>query len=99
MKRQTGTTLSMVFMCTFFLAIAGHSFAGQKPEDKTNGKEVNQEVKEALEAVRDYSADKRDEAVKKVRIAIDDLDTRIEDIESRVSWTAMRLCPRLTTRQ
>jgi hypothetical protein len=99
MKSRTGMTISMVFMWTFFLAIAGHSSAGQKPEDKTNGKEVGQEVKEALEAVRDYSADKRDEAVKKVRIAIDDLDTRIEDIESRVSWTAMRLCPRLTTRQ
>ncbi len=91
MKSRMGMTISMVCIWSFFLAIAGHSFAGPKPEDKTTGKEVNQEVKEALEAVRDYSADRRDEAVKKVRIAIDDLDRRVEDIESRVEeqWNQM----------
>jgi hypothetical protein len=84
MKSRMGTNIAMVFIWIFLLTIAGNSFAAQKQEDNTNGKEVRQEVKEALEALRNYSADKRDEAVKKVRIAIDDLDRRIEDIETRV---------------
>jgi peptidoglycan hydrolase CwlO-like protein len=91
MKRRIATNVAMVFIWTFFLAFTGHSFAAQAPEDKTTGKEVRQEVKEALEAVKNYSADKRDEAVKKVRIAIDDLDRRIENIESRIEeqWNQM----------
>jgi len=91
MKSRMGTNIAMVVIWIFLLTIAGHSFAAQTPEDDTTGKEVRQEVKEALEAVRNYSADKRDEAIKKVRIALDDLDRRIEDIETRVEeqWNQM----------
>lgn len=92
MKSRMGMNMCVLFTWTFILTIAGHSFAAQKPEeDNTTGKEVRHEVKEALEAVKTYSADKRDEAVKKVRIAIDDLDRRIEDIESRVEEQWNRL--------
>jgi len=74
-----------------FFTIGGIPFAGQKPDDKTTLKEVRQEVKEAVEAMENYTVDQRDEALKKVRVAVDDLDTRIEDLENQVDrkWDRM----------
>jgi len=92
--------LAIVFVSTVFLIMASTSLAGQKPDDKTKPKEVGQEVKEAVEAIKNYSADQRDEALKKVRIAIDDLDARIEEMETRVEnkWDQMDKAARDKTR-
>ncbi len=54
-------------------------------------KEVGQEVKEAVQAIKEYSADQKDEAVKKGKTVLDNLDGRIEQMESRIKreWDQM----------
>jgi hypothetical protein len=46
--------------------------------------EVQMQVGEALDAIKDYSADKRDEAVAAGRQLMDSLDRRIEEMQARV---------------
>jgi hypothetical protein len=58
--------------------------AEQQSEDKTTIKEVQQELQDAAEAIKDYSVDQRDEAVAKMRAALEDLDARIDRIETQV---------------
>jgi hypothetical protein len=81
----------IVVLSVVFLMFAGISFAAQKAGGKTGQKEVSQEVKEAIEAIKNYSADQRDEAVKKVKVAMDRLDARIQGMEDRLDkkWDQM----------
>lgn len=64
------------------------AFSADRPAEK---KEVGQEVKEAVEAIKEYSADQKDEAVKKGKAVLDNLDGRIEQMESRIKkdWDKM----------
>ena len=91
MKIHKMANMGIAFVSIFFLSAANVSTAAQKSEEKTAQEEVSQEVKETLEAIKKYSADQRDEALKKVRVAIDDLDARIEELETRVEnrWDQM----------
>lgn len=50
---------------------------------KTTREDVRKEVREAIDAIKSYSADKRDEAVNKAKAALDDFDARMEKAEQR----------------
>ena len=50
---------------------------------KTIREDVRKEVREAIDAIKSYSADKRDEAVDKAKSALDNFDARMEKIEQR----------------
>jgi hypothetical protein len=90
MKITIITTL-LVFVSGVLFTIGGIALAGENPGDKTRTKEVKQEFREAVEALKDYSADQRDEALKRVKVAVSDLDARIEDLENGVEekWDRM----------
>lgn len=64
------------------------AFSADRPAEK---KEVGKEVKEAVEAIKEYSADQKDEAVKKGKAVLDNLDDHIEHLESRIKkdWDKM----------
>jgi hypothetical protein len=83
--------ISLVFLPLLCLMLAGISFAAQKAGDPTGQKEVSQEVKEAFDAIKNYSAEQRDEAVKKVKVAMDRLDASIQGMEDRLEkkWGQM----------
>jgi hypothetical protein len=91
MKTKTPSKANLVFITAVFFAIASVSFAAQTPADKTTTKEVKEKVVEAAEAIKNYSADQRDEAVKKAKAALDDLDVRIDRMESQLDkkWNQM----------
>ena len=61
--------------------------AAQSLADETTSKDVKKEVGEAGAAIKNYSVEQRDEAVKNAKIALDDLDARIDrlaaDIDSK----------------
>ena len=78
-----------------FLALAPVSFA-----DQTTMKEVKQEVADAAKAIKDYSIDQRDQAVKKVKSALDDLDSRIDKLQDRIddNWDKMNKATRQKTK-
>jgi len=54
-------------------------------------REVGREVEEAVEAIKEYSADQKEAAVKKGKALLDHLDGRIEQLESRMKkdWDRM----------
>jgi hypothetical protein len=88
MKKKMVSLVFLPFLCLMF---AGISFAAQKAGDKSGQKEVTQEVKEGFEAIKNYSAEQRDEAVKKGKIAMDRLDASIQGMEDRLEkkWGQM----------
>jgi len=91
MKTQELRKATLLFITAAFFAIGSVSFAAQTPADKTTTKEVKQKVAEAAEAIKNYSVDQRDEAVKKAKVALDDLDARIDRMESQLNkkWDQM----------
>jgi hypothetical protein len=87
-------TLSLIAVA--LLGIATASPASQheaaKPESgKTTAKEVRQEMSDATEAIKGYTADKRDEAAAKAKAGLDALDARINALEARIdkNWEKM----------
>ncbi len=77
---------AIVSLILFF--IGASVFADQR---NTNFEEVKQETKEALEAIKKYSAEQRRETVKDVKAVIEELDANIERLESRIDrkWSEM----------
>lgn len=64
------------------------AFPADPPAEK---KAVGKEVKEAVEAIKEYSAEQKDEAVKKGKAVLDNLDDHIEQLEARMKkdWDRM----------
>jgi len=91
MKTQELKKAGLFFITAVFLAVGSVSFAAQTSAEKTTTKEVKDKVAEAAEAIKNYSVDQRDEAVKKAKVALDDLDARIDRMESRLNkkWDQM----------
>jgi seryl-tRNA synthetase len=53
-------------------------------QDTTTAKDVGKKLDEAGTAIKDYSAEQRDEAVKKAKAALDDLDARINKLAADI---------------
>jgi hypothetical protein len=68
---------------------------------KTQREQVRQEVDEAVDAIRDYSADRRDEAVARARESAEDADRRIDALEAQMGprWNAMSDAARTRSQQ
>ena len=83
------TALTLVL--ALLLAGAPMSFAAESAGDKTTGKDVTQKIDETAHAIKDYSAEQRDEALKNAKSVLADADTRIDHFESEMSknWDKM----------
>ena len=91
MKTQRVKSALLVFVSIVFLAVPSVSQADRTTEEKTTKKEVKREIKEAFDAVENYTADQRDEAVKKIKVALQKIDSQIERMENRIGkkWDQM----------
>ena len=91
MKAKSLKKANQVFITVLFFAIAAVSFAAQPAVDKTTSKEVKEKVVEAAEAIKSYSIDQRDEALKKAKAALEDLDARIDPMQAQLNekWGQM----------
>ncbi len=69
--------------------------------EKTTAKDVKQEAQEVIQALKGYTVEQRDEAIKKTKAALDNLDNRIDDLEKRIdeSWDKMNGAARREARQ
>ena len=83
------TVLTLVL--ALLLAGAPMSFAAESAGDKTTGKDVTQKIDETAHAIKDYSAEQRDEALKNAKSVLADADARIDHFESEMSknWDKM----------
>jgi gas vesicle protein len=88
MKNRTRVFSALVV--TVLLATWSASFATSKT-DATTRAEVSKEVMDAIAAIKDYTADQRDEAVARTKTLLEDIDTRIEQLEARINerWEHM----------
>jgi len=89
-------------LAVLFAALGGVSLCfAETSEEKTTMKEVKQETRDVIQALKGYSVEQRDEAVKKTRTALDNLDTRINELETRIdkSWDKMSGAARRESRE
>lgn len=91
--------------CAAALLCAWMPLAAQEtppPEPKqTQREQLRQEVDEAVAAIRDYSADRRDEAVVRARESAEEVDRRLAAFEAQMEprWNAMNEAARARSRQ
>lgn len=73
------------------LAYSAEHDGGKMASEKTTAKEVREEVADAAVAIRDYTADKRDEASAKAKASLDAIDARIDALAARIEqrWDKM----------
>ena len=89
------TDILILTALTLFLALllagAPMSFAADGTGDKTTGKDVMQKIDESAHAIKNYSADQRDEALKSAKSVLADADARIDHFENEMSrnWDKM----------
>ncbi|TFH07498.1 MAG: hypothetical protein E4H07_09010 [Nitrosomonadales bacterium] len=86
---KSHTTLSL--LAAALLSIASQIYANEDSTEKTTTIEIQQKAGEATNAIKNYTVEKRDEAVKKVEANLNSLDTRIEALEARIdkNWNKM----------
>ena len=70
--RKTTLTIAATALTFAFAAAPNLSMAAE-----TTAKDVGRKLDEAGAAIKDYSVEQRDEAVKKAKVALDELDARI----------------------
>ena len=70
-------------------------------QDSTTIEAVQQEAQDLLEALKDYTADQRDEAIHRSKTALDILDRHIDELETDIadSWDEMNQAAREKTRK
>jgi hypothetical protein len=67
--------------------------------EKTTREDVRKEVRDAVDAIKSYSADKRDEAVKRAKSALDDFDARMDKLEQKAKEKQEKAVARLKERR
>ena len=92
MSAQKISKTSLVFALAVALGMGLVSFAAQASTEEIPREEVEREVEEAAQAIKAYSAEQRDEAVKEVKVALEDLDARIDRLEAKMEeqWEQMK---------
>ena len=84
-------TVSMLITAALFL-VSAVSYAGQTDQDnKTTSKDLKRETKEAIQAIKSYSYEQREKAVKEVKSVLNDLDGRIDGMQGQIEqkWNEM----------
>ncbi|MFI5373539.1 MAG: hypothetical protein ACHQ8D_02760 [Candidatus Rokuibacteriota bacterium] len=79
--RDVTTTASLVIGLTLALLVG----SARPGWTQTTGKDVGQKATETGEAIRDYSVEKKDEAVAHAKQLAADLDARIKELEARAA--------------
>ena len=87
---------ALTLFLAFLLAGAPMSFAADSPGGKTTGKDVSQKIDETAHAIKNYSAEQRDEALRNAKSVLADADARIDQFESEMSrnWDKMNASAR-----
>jgi len=92
MKTRTAPSLIVLALLSVPpLVLASEHDASNYANDKTTATDVRHEVADTANAIKNYTADKRDEAARKAKAALDALDVRIHVLEARIdeNWEKM----------
>lgn len=95
MKYRTNKYWVPVFavIAMFGLTPVVHAAASS---DSTSVKDVQRETKDLIQALKNYTASQKEEAIKKTKTALNNLDQRIDALEARVdkNWDKMNKATR-----
>ena len=92
MNTHRQATAMSVLIAALLVLISGVTYAGQTEQDnKTTSKDLKRETKEAIQAIKSYSYEQRDKAVKEVKSVLNDLDGRIDRMQGQIEqkWNEM----------
>jgi peptidoglycan hydrolase CwlO-like protein len=92
MKGETMRKLIITALFTAFIAVLVSPAAWAQSEKTDSAvKEVKKETRELLNALKNYTAKQREEAVKHAEKAMDKMDRKIETLEDRIDsrWDKM----------
>ena len=87
---------ALTLFLALLLACAPMSFAADDTGAKTTGKDVARKVDETAGAIKDYTVEQRDEALKSAKNALVEADARIDHYESEMgkNWDKMNASAR-----
>lgn len=90
MKLKKTSCFALASITIILLGTAPLCYA-ETPSDKASIEEVKQATQNMIQALKNYTADRRDDAIQKIKIALDNLDMRIDALETRIdnSWDKM----------
>lgn len=97
MYKKAALFIMIAMMTLFFATLSAHAQSGG---ETTTARDVERETKELIDALQQYSIEKRDQAVKEIDSALKRLDSQIDELESRVdnNWDQMSQTARQETR-
>ena len=89
MKRRTFALSVGAVALGALLTVSASSFAAES--SGTTAEDVSRKAGETGRAIKDYTVEQRDEAIKKAKAALDDLDARIRRMERKLDgeWERM----------
>src|SRR6266581_7937322 len=72
-------------------AVSPSSFAAETSAGKTTAKDVSRKAGDTGRAIKDYTVEQRDEAMRRAKAGLDDLDARIRRMERKLDseWDHM----------
>ena len=92
MNTHRQATAMSELIAALIVLISAVTYAGQAEQDKkTTSKDLKRETKEAIQAIKSYSYEQRDKAVKEVKSVLNDLDGRIDRMQGQIEqkWNEM----------
>ena len=92
--------IALVFFMILAASLA-HGAEQMEKNGKTEMPEVKKEVDEALQAIKNYSIDKKDQAMVRAKEMLDKMDTRIDELEKKSAeeWQQMSEASREKSQQ
>jgi len=80
-----------VFALSALFAVSPFALAAEAPGGKTTGKDISKKAADTGRAIKDYTVEQRDEAVKSAKAALDELDASIRRLERKLEsdWDKM----------
>jgi uncharacterized protein (DUF3084 family) len=101
MKTQIPSTAKLVLVAMVFFIAGSLGYGTRTAADETTAQEAKEKTMQALEAIGNYTAEQRDEAIQKAKETLADMDTRIERLETQYSqkWDHMDQAARRSAQQ
>ncbi|MBU4264063.1 MAG: hypothetical protein KKC76_19600 [Proteobacteria bacterium] len=104
-KPQKRTMMYWTMALVFFVFIPGTFLHAEEDRQQKDGKkdiaQVQQEADDTLQAIKDYSIDKKDQVMAQAKDVLDKMDVKIDELEKQSSekWQDMSEASREKSRQ
>ena len=99
MNKDVLTIVALTLFIALVLAAAPLVLAADA--EKTTGRDVGRKIDETARAIKSYSADQRDDALKSAKRLLDDADARIDELANNMgrNWDKMSASARTHARE